>query len=170
MSNILEYKGYCAKVEYIIEDEILFGKIEGIGDLVTFQSNKASEIKNEFIKAVEDYLILCDELGKEPNKSYKGTFNIRIKPELHRKISLQAVKNNNSLNNEIEKAIEFYLLNSGFEIKFEEKFSDLYTQLLKQATSMWDNVNPSKLENYTNSVFSKCFISNKTYKERVFKC
>lgn len=48
MDNILEYKGYCAKVEYISKDEILFGKIDGISDLVTFQSNSGSGIKTEF--------------------------------------------------------------------------------------------------------------------------
>lgn len=170
MSNTLEYKGYFAKVEYIKEDEILFGKIEGIDDLVTFQSDKASEIKNEFIKAVEDYLILCDELGKEPNKSYKGTFNIRIKPELHRKISLQAVKNNNSLNSEIEKAIGFYLINSVNEIKFAEKFNDLYFQLFKQVNSMWDDLNPKRIEGYEKYIFPTSYISNKTFKEGMLKC
>lgn len=64
MNNVLEYKGYCAKIEYIKEDEILFGKIEGISDLVTFQSDSASKIKSEFINAVDGYLELCKELGK----------------------------------------------------------------------------------------------------------
>ncbi|MGI6227382.1 MAG: type II toxin-antitoxin system HicB family antitoxin [Peptococcales bacterium] len=164
MSNILEYKGYYSKIEYIAEDGILFGKIEGINDLVTFQSDKASEIKNEFINAVEDYLTLCEELGKEPNKSYKGTFNIRIKPELHRQISLHAIKNNNSLNNEIEKAIEFYLSNAGFEIKFEEKFNNLYSQLSKQANLMWSNI--FKSDNYINFTLK----NNSLYKEGVLKC
>ncbi len=64
MDNILEYKGYRAKVEYISENEILFGKIDGISDLVTFQSNSGSGIKTEFKNAVDDYLELCKELGK----------------------------------------------------------------------------------------------------------
>lgn len=121
MNNILEYKGYYAKVEYIKEDEILFGKIEGINDLVTFQSDSAINIKDEFVSAVDDYLELCNELGKEPNKSYKGTFNIRIQPELHRRISMLSIKNSNSLNKEIENAINFYLSNAGIEIKIEEE-------------------------------------------------
>lgn len=168
MSNILEYKGYYAKIEYIIEDEMLFGKIAGINDLVTFQSDKTSEIKNEFNNAVDDYLILCDELGKEPNKSYKGTFNIRIQPELHRKISLQATKNNNSLNNEIEKAIEFYLSNSGVEMKFAENFKDLYAQLFRQTNSMWNNVN--KLENHITPFVNNQFNTNKSYKKGEYNC
>lgn len=45
MNNLLTYKGYYAKAEYIKEDEVLFGKIEGINDLVKFQSDLTTKIK-----------------------------------------------------------------------------------------------------------------------------
>lgn len=68
MSNTLEYKGYTTKVEYSAEDHVLFGKIEGIRDLVNFESETAAGIEEEFHAAVDDYLALCEETGKEPNE------------------------------------------------------------------------------------------------------
>lgn len=56
MSNILTYKGYITKVLYSSEDEVFFGKIENIKDLVNFESNSAIDIEAEFRKAVDDYI------------------------------------------------------------------------------------------------------------------
>jgi len=107
--NILEYKGYYSKIEYSVEDKTLYGKIEGIKDLVSFESNFPDEIENEFHLAVDDYLAYCKDLGQEPDKVYSGTFNIRISPDLHRQLSIDAFKNNRSVNKSVEKAIEQYL-------------------------------------------------------------
>ena len=90
MSNILAYRGYLTKIEYSVVDMVLHGKIEGIVDLVTFESDSADEIEKEFHKAVDDYLLFCEEVGKEPNKTYKGSFNVRIDPQLHKEIALVA--------------------------------------------------------------------------------
>ena len=107
--NILKYKGYTALVEYSAEDQVLYGKINGIRDLVSFSSESASEIEREFQNAVDDYLALCAEVGKEPDREYSGTFNVRIKPEIHKQIAIRANHNHRSLNAEVEKAIEYYL-------------------------------------------------------------
>ena len=78
MNNVLKYKGYYAVVQYSAEDEVLYGKIEGIDDLVSFESDSICGIKNEFENAVDDYIEYCKEIGKEPDKVYKGSFNVRI--------------------------------------------------------------------------------------------
>ncbi|MBE6938283.1 MAG: type II toxin-antitoxin system HicB family antitoxin [Ruminococcaceae bacterium] len=109
MKNILEYKGYYAKIEYSVEDHVLYGKIEGIKDLVNFESDSVDNIEKEFQSAVDDYLDLCRELGQEPDKAYSGTFNIRISPELHRAVAMQAIKNGVSLNNTVETALDQYV-------------------------------------------------------------
>lgn len=109
MSNILEYKGYFTKIEYNSEDKALYGKIEGIADLVTFESTDAGEIEKEFHNAVDDYLDFCKEIGKDPDKSYKGSFNVRIDPDLHKQLAIKAFLNNESLNQTVEKAIKEYL-------------------------------------------------------------
>ena len=108
-NDILEYKGYHTRIEFDSVSMVLHGKIEGINDLVTFESDSISEIVTEFHKAVDDYLAFCEDIGQEPDKKYKGTFNIRITPELHKKLAEISFINNESLNNTVEKAIDFYV-------------------------------------------------------------
>lgn len=67
-NNVLDYKGYRSKIEYCTKDKIFYGKIEGINDLVNFESESISKIEKEFHSAVDDYLELCKEVGKEPDK------------------------------------------------------------------------------------------------------
>ena len=108
MNNTIEYKGYFSNVEYSAEDGVLHGKIEGINDLVTFESENAADIEKEFHTAVDDYLAFCKQVGKEPDKAYKGTFNVRVKPELHRAVASRAIKNGISLNQAVEQALMAY--------------------------------------------------------------
>ena len=109
MKNILEYKGYHAKIEFDSEDLVLRGKIEGIKDLVNFESADISTVEEEFHAAVEDYLEFCKDVGKEPDKEYKGTFNIRISPDLHKRLAIVAMQNGDTLNATVEKAIVNYV-------------------------------------------------------------
>lgn len=108
-NDMLEYKGYRAKVDYDVRTHSLFGKIEGISDLVTFESEYPMEIENEFHAAVDDYLAFCKEVGKEPDKEYRGRFNVRIDPELHRKIAERASRDHVTLNAIVERAIAAYI-------------------------------------------------------------
>lgn len=109
MDNVIEYKGYQSKVEYSKEDNVLHGKIEGIKDLVTFECESALDVRKEFEAAVDDYLDYCKSCNKQPDKSYKGSFNVRIAPYLHRAAALKAFKESKSLNEVVERAISEYL-------------------------------------------------------------
>lgn len=109
MNNVIEYKGYWTKVEYSAEDGILFGKIEGISDLVNFECERASEAEAAFHEAVDDYLAFCEDLGQDPDRAYKGTFNVRISPELHRLADMQSSKRGVSLNQLVANALDEYL-------------------------------------------------------------
>lgn len=64
----MAYKGYFAKPEYSAEDGVFFGKLLGIDDLVTLESENAEGLEEEFHKAVDDYLEFCSEIGKQPQK------------------------------------------------------------------------------------------------------
>ena len=74
-----------------------------------FQTSNIADVEKEFHCAVDDYLIFCSEVGKEPEKEYKGTFNVRIKPELHKKLAFKALEDGDSLNKAVENAIAVYL-------------------------------------------------------------
>lgn len=106
MKDIIKYKGFIGSVHYSTEDEIFYGKIEGINDLITFEGTTVSELKNAFCEAVEDYLSLCEMNNKKPFKSYSGSFNVRINPELHKTAAQIATLEGITLNQLIKIAIE----------------------------------------------------------------
>ena len=105
MKGLLEYKGYHGTVEYSAEDNILFGSVIGIRSLISYEGQSTDELKADFEGAVDEYLELCAEKGISPEKEYKGSLNIRISPEAHRKASLVAIAENISLNQFIERSI-----------------------------------------------------------------
>ena len=106
IQNIVEYKEFIGSVNYSDADECFFGKIEGINDLVTFEGSSVKELKKAFRQAVDDYLELCNETGKEPYRSVKGSFNIRIEPKLHYDAIYTALKMGMSLNQFVAEAIK----------------------------------------------------------------
>ncbi|MCW5907813.1 MAG: type II toxin-antitoxin system HicB family antitoxin [Chitinophagales bacterium] len=107
MENYMEYKGYIGTVSFNANDEVFYGKIHGITDLVTFEGQSVKELKKAFKDAVDDYLETCSALGKEPNKTFKGTFNVRLTAELHQKAAIAALRKSLSLNDFVKKAISF---------------------------------------------------------------
>lgn len=104
-NNMLKYKDFLGSVEYSADDECFFGKIIGIADLITFEGDSVKTLKEAFIEAADDYLAVCEQMGKDPRKSYKGSFNIRISPELHKEAAIMANMRGVSLNSLVEKAI-----------------------------------------------------------------
>ncbi|HEX8462357.1 MAG TPA: type II toxin-antitoxin system HicB family antitoxin [Segetibacter sp.] len=112
MSENLEYKGYNATVSFNAEEDFFYGKVLGINDLVSFEGETAKELKQAFYEAVDDYLETCEAVGKEPNKAYKGVFNVRIPSELHRKAAIVAATKNVTLNDLVKTAIDTLLKNT----------------------------------------------------------
>jgi predicted HicB family RNase H-like nuclease len=106
MKDVLIYKDYIGSVHFNADDEVFFGKIEGVEDLITFEGNSVLEVKGAFEEAVNDYIEICKENGKKLEKSYKGSFNIRIAPEIHKKAKRLALMKGISLNQFIQKAVE----------------------------------------------------------------
>ena len=106
MKNVLEHKGYTGSVEFSSADEVFFGRIVGIRDLITFEADSVAKLKKAFKEAVEDYISTCKELGKDPDKEYKGSFNVRLKPKTHRLAAIKSATLKMSLNQFVEKVLE----------------------------------------------------------------
>lgn len=106
MKDVIQYKGFIASVHYSSDDEVFFGKIEGINDLVTFEGDSVEELKTAFSDSVEEYVGLCERTGKQVHKSYKGSFNIRISPSLHKKAAEKALIKGIPLNQLVQEALE----------------------------------------------------------------
>ena len=109
MRNTMKYKDYYGSVEFSDEDNILFGRIIGINDRITYDGENVNSLRTSFKEAVDGYLETCLEIGKDPEKSYKGTFNVRIAPALHRDLAIYSATHGKSLNSTVEEAIRNYI-------------------------------------------------------------
>lgn len=112
MRDLIVYKEYIGSVHYSEKDEVFFGKVEGIDDLVTFEGQSVPQLKSAFHEAVDDYLEIAQAAGKAPEKTYRGNLNIRLRPEIHRKANRLALLKGKTLNQLINDAIEHEILNS----------------------------------------------------------
>lgn len=105
MSNLLFYKEYNGAVEYSREDNCLYGKVIGIKSLLSYEGNAVQELEQNFHDVIDEYLEDCRERDVEPEQPYKGTFHVRISPELHRNLAVYALEHGKSLNAVVEEAI-----------------------------------------------------------------
>ena len=106
MKNTLNYKGFLGAVSFSEEDDVLNGKIDCIDDLILYEGGCVSEIKNAFKEAVDDYIEICKQTKKPCIKSFKGSFNVRVTPDVHQKAAMLATMKGISLNQLVQKAIE----------------------------------------------------------------
>ena len=102
----LEYKGYIGTVELSEEDGVFHGKLAFLRDLVAYESTTAKGLTKAFHEAVDDYLTDCASEGREPDKPFKGQFNVRTRPELHRAYASIAAARGQSLNEVVTDALE----------------------------------------------------------------
>jgi predicted HicB family RNase H-like nuclease len=96
---MMKYKGYIGHVEYDDKAKIFHGEVVGLKDIITFQGMSVEELERVFRDSVDDYLAWCKKRKEKPEKTFSGTFNLRIPPELHAKIAFQAKTMGMSLNN-----------------------------------------------------------------------
>ncbi len=106
MSSVVQYKDYVGSIEFSQEDCVFYGKVLGIRALISYEGTDAKELLTDFRQAVDDYLAMCEADGIEPEKAYKGSFNLRISPNLHKALAIQALEEHISLNRLVERKLE----------------------------------------------------------------
>jgi predicted HicB family RNase H-like nuclease len=102
--TILNYNGYQGSIEY--EDGQLIIQLLHIDDFITTTCDSAGQAEPAFHELVDDYLMTCEETGRAPDKPFKGSLNIRMLPELHRRAAMAATSAGVSLNAWIVRACE----------------------------------------------------------------
>jgi len=105
----MNYNGYFGSVDFSDEDSLFYGRIIGINDHITYDGSNVDDLRNNFQEAVNEYLEICSRMGKEPEKTYKGTFNVRISPTLHRDLAIYSTSHGKTLNSTVEEAIRNYI-------------------------------------------------------------
>lgn len=138
MNSMLEYKGYHASVKYDADDNILVGEVFGITDSLNSHGTSIKELEKMFHNSIDNYLELCEKIGKIPEKEFKGSFNIRISPEVHKQIALVAAQKDISLNqyvaNVIEESLNPKKNTEQLIMYFPKKCVGAYFKLSKQQT------------------------------------
>ena len=94
----MEYKGYSAKVEFDEGANIFHGEVINLRDVVTFEGKSVDQLRKAFQDSVDDYLEFCAERGEDPEKPYSGKFVVRVEPELHKRLAIEARKRGLSIN------------------------------------------------------------------------
>ncbi len=64
--KFLNYKGYIGSIKYSILDKSYYGKIVNIPDSLSYESKNLDELESEFQDVVNDYIDICQEIGKKP--------------------------------------------------------------------------------------------------------
>ena len=105
MSNFIYYRDYIGSVEFSEESQVFYGKLIGIKPSISYEGDDVSSFIKDFHDSVDEYLEHCEEVGIQPDKPFKGSFNVRIQPELHREAALAASARGISLNAFVEDAI-----------------------------------------------------------------
>lgn len=105
MNSTMKYKNLIASIHYDDDDKIFWGEVIGINDIISFHGHSVDELEDRFHVYVDEYLAECKQKGVEPEKTYSGSFNVRIEPEEHRIAATCAVLENISLNQYVAKAI-----------------------------------------------------------------
>ena len=113
----LEYKGYTGSIEYSKEDGQLYGKVLGIKGLISYEGDTGKKLEADFMDAINTYLADCIKDRVEPEKPFKGSFNVRIPPKLHRKAALLAMEENASLNSFVAESIRERIIKESGEYK-----------------------------------------------------
>ena len=95
---MLEYKGYTGYAEYDGLARIFHGEVLDTRDVITFQGTTVKEVEGAFRDSIDDYLEFCEQRGESPDKPFSGRFMLRLPPELHRRLFVQAKREGKSLN------------------------------------------------------------------------
>ena len=106
MHNTMKYKTYIGSVEFDEEKEMFFGSVLGIRTPINYQGQDAGALVRDFHRAVDDYFAACAAAGTEPERAYKGTFNVRVSEDLHREAVLYGLRHDMSLNSVVEQALQ----------------------------------------------------------------
>lgn len=109
---MLEHREIKGTVEFDQETKMFFGKLLEINGLVMYEAESAKDFEKNFISAVDEYIQMCEENEMPIKKEYKGVFNVRTSPEMHKGLADIAIERGVKLNAIINEAFNLYLSNT----------------------------------------------------------
>ena len=103
---MMSYRGYKGYFEYDEKADIFHGQIIGIRDVITFQGRSIDDLKAALKDSINDYLEMCEQEEKSPDKPFSGKFSLRLPPEVHSKVAQAAASSHKSINSWITDVVE----------------------------------------------------------------
>lgn len=104
--NTMTVDGYYAKIEYDDDLQLFRGEILGLSGGADFYGKNPKELRTEFKKSLQVFLDVCEEKGIAPRRHFSGKFNLRIPPELHEKLAIEAQAQGKSINTLAQEALQ----------------------------------------------------------------
>lgn len=96
--NVMEINGYRAVIAYDPDINLFRGEFIELNGGADFYAADVNTLRQEGETSLRVFLDMCREKGIEPRRSFSGKFNVRIPPELHAKLALEAAAEGKSLN------------------------------------------------------------------------
>ena len=96
--NVMTVEGYHARIEYDEELDLFRGEILGLNGGADFYGKNPKELRSEFKKSLQVFIDVCKDKGLEPRRNFSGKFNLRISPELHERLAIEAQAQGKSIN------------------------------------------------------------------------
>ncbi len=103
---MMSYRGYKGYFEYDEKADIFHGQVIGIRDVITFQGRSIDDLKVALKDSIDDYLEMCEQEDKSPDKPFSGKFSLRLPPEVHSKVAQAAASAHKSINSWITDVVE----------------------------------------------------------------
>ena len=104
--SIMTVDGYHARIEYDEELDLFRGEILGLTGGADFYGKNPRELRAEFKKSLTVFLEVCAQKGVQPRRHFSGKFNLRISPELHERLAIEAQARGTSINTLAQEALQ----------------------------------------------------------------
>lgn len=104
--NAMDINGYKAIISYDPDINLFRGEFIDLNDGADFYAADVKSLRKEGEASLKVFLDMCREKGIEPRRKFSGKFNVRIPPEVHAKLALEAASSGKSLNALVSEILE----------------------------------------------------------------
>lgn len=106
---MLLHKGFIGKIEFDDRRSLLTGEVLNALDLLEFDGKTAEEIKQNFIKCVEDYCEIHQERTTQESIPFIGNYNISLTSEQQNRVLNAAKEDGSSMETWLNRRINDHL-------------------------------------------------------------
>ena len=103
---MMRYRGYSAAVSFDYEAGVFHGEVVDTRDVIVFEGDSVAQLEEGYQTSIDDYLAVCAERGRTPDRPFSGRIPLRLAPEVHRAATAAARAEGKSLNAWLAETIE----------------------------------------------------------------